>query len=358
MLARSITLEAITNGTIVENNWCDFKEQVDLESERGKQKFIDDVCALLNREGGHLIVGVKEKAGRFSAWAPNAVPDGDIDALARRIQSLVQTCVEPAPLQVQVYDLPHDHGAVVIVQVAEFRMQPYQNKLTGGFVIRTDKQNKIIPRDEIGAHFKRFEDYRADLKRMMDEERTSLAARNLMVEDGPVLTIGILPREHYTGHPALEKQRDHTYNCAPLFPYYRDEVGDLRGCPSGLEAVDSRFDKRVNCRVLVSDEWFVHATIVHPFSSEPDGRVGIFEMRTKLEVFLNELQGFLEEHGVNGPFAVSFEFSHLQRGEKTSWCFPHTDQARFAPRTLFREIQAKELAELAFQAVKRASQYG
>jgi hypothetical protein len=353
-----ITREAIEAFHVVEDGRHDFKEQVDLDTDQGKAKFVDEVVAFLNVGHGHLILGVKESKGRFAGWRPMLIAGGDFDAFANKVQSIVKSCIDPMPLNVAVHPIEHDGGVAVDVAIGEHRMQPYQNKLTGGFRIRTDKQNQIISRDEIHAHFKRFDNYRDDLARLMREEAEGLAARGIMTEDGPVLTIGILPREHYGDHPRFAPRQGQVLKPGPLFPYSGYHSDAFKGCFGGVEAKDLRMDGKVNCRLFVSDDWFVHATIIHPFSRESDGRVGIYDMKPRLVSFLEGVAELLSEEGVMGPFAVLVEFSHLQRSEKVAWAFHGDGPVRFAPRHLLEVLDPQTLAEEAFQVVLRASRYG
>lgn len=353
-----VTREAIETFQVVEDGHHDFKEQVDLDSEPGKAKFVDEVVAFLNVGHGHLIIGVKERKGRFASWHPVPIAGDDFDAFANKVQQIVKSCIDPMPLGISVHPIQREGGLAVDVAIGQHRMQPYQNKLTGGFRIRTDKQNQIIPRNEIHAHFKRFDDYRDDLARLMRAEAEALAARGLMTEDGPVLTIGILPREHYGDHPRFESRKGYVLKAGPLFPYSGFQSEVFQGCAGGVEVKDLRFDGKVNCRLLVSDDWFVHATVVHPFSKEDDGRVGIHEMKPKLVSYLEGLVELLTEEGIAGPFAVVMEFTQLQRSEKVAWVFHSDGPVRFAPRTLLETLDAATLAEEAFQVALRASRYG
>lgn len=353
-----IMREAIEAFQIVEDGRHDFKEQVDLDSDQGKAKFVDEVVAFLNVGRGHLILGVKESKGRFAGWRPVAMPNGDFDAFANKVQSIVKTCIDPTPLNVAVHPIEHEGGLAVDVAIGEHRMQPYQNKLTGGFRIRTDKQNHVIPRNDIHAHFKRFEEYRDDLARLMREEAESLSARGIMAEDGPVLTIGIVPREHYEDHPRFEPKVGYAIKSAPLFSYGNYHATDIfRGCAGGVEVKDATFCETVNCRLYLSDEWFVHATIAHPFSREPDGRVGIYDMKPRLDRYLSAIVQLLADEGIKGPFAVALEFSHLKRSEKVSWAFHVDGPVAHAPRHLIEVLDPSILTGEAFQAVLRASRY-
>ena len=81
------TIEGIRSGLVTESQRYEFKARLNLDEQRGKSNFIDDVVAFLNAGPGYLIVGVHEKKGAFGRFEPM---DGDRDALQRRITSIIQ----------------------------------------------------------------------------------------------------------------------------------------------------------------------------------------------------------------------------------------------------------------------------
>ncbi|ARO32451.1 ATPase/AAA domain-containing protein (plasmid) [Rhizobium sp. NXC14] len=71
------TIDGILSGLVVEGQGYEFKALLNLDDQRGKSNFIDDVVAFLNAGPGHLIVGVHEKRGSSRAssqWRVIAMP--------------------------------------------------------------------------------------------------------------------------------------------------------------------------------------------------------------------------------------------------------------------------------------------
>jgi hypothetical protein len=70
------TREGIEGRRIAEGTFYDFKREVDLDKKHpsggksAKERFIDDVVAFLNGEGGHLIIGVNESDGVWDSFVP------------------------------------------------------------------------------------------------------------------------------------------------------------------------------------------------------------------------------------------------------------------------------------------------
>jgi hypothetical protein len=342
--------ELIESKAIVEGPFYDFKEEIDLDSERGKARFIDDVIAFLNTGPGHLILGVKEKRGAYETYRPIRE---DPHKFSERIQSIAQSNIDPIPRGIECHPIPLNEGCLLDIRITEHRMQPYQNKITGGFYIRTDKQNAIIPRDEIYSHFKRHEDYRSDLRRLSKDTARDLQDRRIMQDDGPILTISILPREHYEDHPPFKDREGASVLLGPAFdgswPPYRP-------CGGGLEAIDASAGLALS-RFYISSDWFIQATVAHPFWLQTDGRVGFHEMKPRLTSFLKHVAQLIRTANVRGPYLVSFEFSYLKRNENVAWIF-HTDApVTYAPRVLLEQFDPEALANGAYDAIIDASRY-
>lgn len=352
-----ITAADIQEFRIVEDGSHDFKEQVDLDSDQGKVKLIDDVVAFLNVGHGNLIIGVKEERGkgRFQSWFPVPIPDDKFDDYALRITSILKSSIDPMPTNIKVHQIEREGGIAVHIEIGEHVMQPYQNKLTGGFRLRTDRNNQIIPRDQIHSHFKHFAEYKADLDKRMEIEKANLKRRGLMMEDGPVLSIGILPREHYGDHPRLTIQEGRSLM---MFPHHEQRRIELfKGCLGGSEVHGDLDNPKKICRLFVSDDWFLLATVVHPFNASGHGQVNFEIMKRHLEVYLSSIEKMLTKAGIRGPFAVSLQFSDLHRNKRVSGAFAEDGPAIYVPRKLLETFDPTTLAEDAFQTLFRASRF-
>jgi predicted HTH transcriptional regulator len=93
------TVDEIQSGLITEGQHYEFKARLNLDEQRSKSNFIDDVVAFLNAGPGHLIVGVHEKKGTFERFEPL---HDDRDVVQRRIISIIQDNIDPKPLGVRV----------------------------------------------------------------------------------------------------------------------------------------------------------------------------------------------------------------------------------------------------------------
>lgn len=143
-------IDGIQSGLVIEGQHYEFKARLNLDEPRGKSNFIDDVVAFLNAGPGYLIVGVHEKKGGFERFEPLG---GDRDAIQRRITSIIQDNIDPKPLGIRAEFLDLETGGFVLcLDLPHHRLGPYQNKITGGFYLRTGAQNTPIPRDQLTCY--------------------------------------------------------------------------------------------------------------------------------------------------------------------------------------------------------------
>jgi hypothetical protein len=347
--------ENIESGSIQEGRYYDFKRELNLADERGKISFIDDVVAFLNKGAAHIIVGVDEAKGIFKAWKPLA---GDPNKLAEQIQSVVQGNILPRPLYIDthVIALPdHGDGFALDVRIPEHNMRPYQNKITGGFKIRTDKQNAIISRDDLPSMFQSDQALVSALRARMSEESKRVEESQSLADDGPIFEIAIIPRTA-PSNPLNRRQ-----GIATLYPHHGlHETKMFRPCQGGSEALDLRTDGRSNCRLYIGDDWFVLGTVVHPFSVERGhGHLTLDRMRIWLLEFLEGILGTLNEGNVTGPYALEMSFSQLQRGDMVGRYFPgQSGVVRCNFPSIVEEITPEKLVEAAYVSIQRASRYG
>ncbi|EFG8199804.1 ATP-binding protein [Escherichia coli] len=350
------TIEGIRSGLVTESQRYEFKARLNLDEQRGKSNFIDDVVAFLNAGPGYLIVGVHEKKGAFGRFEPM---DGDRDALQRRITSIIQDNIDPRPLGAGVEFLDLDTGGFVVCLVLpEHRLRPYQNKITGGFYLRTGGQNTPIIRDQLHALFTPIEKLESDTIQLMERENAAVEARDIMQNNGATLHIAIVPQEHY------ERER------APFDPgrsvlkvmrhYHGGNHGVFNGCENGVEVRDATFPaERSISRFFISDDWLVHSYVSHRFSvREGEGRLTIHEFRDEFAHYLGDIQLTLDESGIRGPFGVQFAVKNLRRNAKLEWAFPNANVASLGRPVRVERVDDQGLVDRFYDKVRSVSFYG
>ncbi|MGQ0588348.1 MAG: AlbA family DNA-binding domain-containing protein [Sphingosinicella sp.] len=347
------TVDAIARGDFVENERLDFKRQLNLDDVTGRQRLVDDVVAFLNRGGGTILVGVDESEGRFAGFRPIA---GDRDALGRRTISILQDGIDPTPLDIRFHCLDLVDGFVLDLEISAHRNGPFQARHSGAFLIRTAAQNRPISPAELRSYFVEEKEWLDRTVALTREESDRLAGTGKMTERGPVLQFGIVPRAFFDPvHPHFS-QDAHWRSIAPSFD---DRARILfKGCEGGHEAFAVGGDGKGGSRLFVRDDWFVHAWVAWPLWVEPGEKMlSLYKFKTELlPAFLNELDQFLDEQAVAGPYAVLMELTHLQRDPKVGRFFRESEAV-----TMLRPRFVERIAGMSDQfieLVQRSTIYG
>ena len=350
------TIDSINSGLVVEGQRYEFKAQLNLDEPRGKSNFIDDVVAFLNAGSGYLIVGVLEKKGAFVRFEPM---DGDRDALQRRITSIVQDNIDPKPMGVRVEFLDLDpEGFILCLHLPDHRLRPYQNRITGGFYLRTGAQNTPIPRDRLHALFTPVEKLEADTMQLMERENAAVEARDIMQTNGATLHIAIVPQEHY------ERERspfDPGQGALKVMRHYFGEGYDVfKGCENGVEVRDATFlEGRSISRFFIGDDWLIHSYVSHPFIvREGEGRLTLHEFRDEFSRHLRDIQLILDDSDIRGPFGVLFEVKNLRRNPKLEWAFPNANATRLGRPMRVERVDDQGLVDHFYDKVRGVSVYG
>lgn len=347
------TPEGIEAKELVETGALEFKQQIDLDEPRGRSNLVDDVVAFLNAGPGHIVVGVREKGGAFERFAPMM---GDPDALTRRVLSILQDSIDPRPLRLDVRALPLERGFLLDIHIPDHGMRPYQNRLNGAFYLRTGPKNTPLTRAEVASLFVASEAYERDALRRLGEEEERLAARGIMVSDGPSLEIGILPREFYERGRRLFAPGGPRPVAAYLFHNRQGQV--FRGCNGGHEAVEIDFNNNGISRLFVGADWFVHSHADHAFSCAASGRLELPEFKERLTNHLVDLSELLGAQGLKGPFGVTLGVRNLQRSAKVAFFFPNCTAVASTRAALVESVDESELVERFYNQVLGASRYG
>lgn len=351
-----LTLEEIRSGLVTEGQQYEFKARLNLDEARGKSNFIDDVVAFLNAGAGYLIVGVREKKGDFENFEPM---DGDRDALQRRITSIIQDNIDPKPLGVRLQFLDLDTGGFVLcLDLPDHRLRPYQNKITGGFYLRTGAQNTPIPRDQLHALFTPVEKLEADTVQLMERENAAVEMRDIMQNNGATLHVAIVPQEHYERErPPFDPGRG---VLKVMRHYHAESHGVFKGCENGVEVRDATFQEgRSISRFFIGDDWFVHSYVAHPFFvRDGEGRLTIHEFREEFARHMRDIKLVLDDSNIRGPFGVLFAVKNLRRSPKLEWAFPNANTASLGRPLRVERVDERGLVDRFYDKVRGVSVYG
>lgn len=346
------TPELIADGVFVEGPSCDLKQQVDLADPRQKSNIVDDAVAFLNTRAGHVLIGVKERGGHYDGFAPL---QGDPEARANQLLSVLQDNIDPKPLRLEVRPPPVAGGFLLDVDIPEHVMRPYQNRLTGGFYVRTGAKNTPIPRDQMGAHFVALERYEQDAARRLTDVRAQLAARNAMVTGAATLDIAILPRAFYEkGRPMFQRGQ----GVLKSAPQFHSRNAYFTGCQGGHETIEIDFSQKGVSRTFIGNDWFLHGQAVYPVSTANSGRAMFPEFKDKLQSYLNDVAALLDGEGIGGPFCVLLAMSGLRADEKLGWLFETADVVELPHGAIVERVDDTSLVETFYNLVISSSRFG
>lgn len=341
---------AIEDGSVVEGPSLDFKHKVDLATERGKIKLVDDVVAMLTAGPGYLVIGVAEEKGRFRHFEP---VKGDPDAFERRLISVLLDNIAPRPIRLAMTSFEVDGGFVAVLHVPWHGRRAHQNRITGGFLTRTGAMNTPLNRDEVRASFVPEEQFARDALALIEREDARCIERKLMQEDGPTFHLAVIPEERYeTGRPVFHRGTG-ALKMAPLF---HDSTNVLQACQDGYEALELTFhDNRSVTRVFVASDWSLYVQVVYPFRND-HGRVTLLDFGKALPGYMAALTEIFRGD-LDGPFCVGMSVQNLRRNPKVGWVFPNTDSIATPPEMVDR-IDDPDMVKRFTDAIVRGSRYG
>ncbi len=346
------TPEAIAAKELVEGADLDFKREVDLDDGRQRSNLVDDVVAFLNARAGHIVIGVKDRGGAYDGFMPVS---GDIDARSRRLLQLLQDNIAPKPLGVAVTPVAVEGGYLLVVEVPEHAMRPYQNRLNGAFYIRTGSKNTPIPREEIGAHFVTMERFERDASEQLQTLRAQLAQKEGVVTDGARLDVTVLPRAHYErGRPVFDRGRGRL----KLAPLFHDRPGIFSACEGGHEVELRDFNGRVYERFFLAHDWRLHGHIVYPIKCDAGGHVLFDVFKSDLTRYLGLIAELMEGETLEAPIALHMSMTGLSNDQKLGWVFDKVDAVHLPRPALVERVDDPAVLEAFHDLVTRSTRWG
>lgn len=324
------TRDEIENRRIAEGTFYDFKREVDLDkkypggAKSAKERFVDDIVAFLNGEGGHLIIGVAESDGVWDSYVPLTA---DREKTCNRFLQVIQSTITPLPTNVDVVPIDVPGGYILDIRIPPHWRRPYQNSMSGAFYVRAGPRNRVLTVSEIREAFADLEKMEADLYRLFESFRRDLLANDHLASfdrlapsrfkyddddgKGARLLVGILPRQHYDRSRKrfqigkTSQQLTAAFNGGWHPP--------LTGCAGGFEA------QTAHERLFLATDWHVMGWVKHPFDFSRE-RPDIDGFKTNLDRYLQSLHDFLMESGVAGPYAITLAVEGLD--EIVGWSRP------------------------------------
>jgi len=196
----STHLDALITAEATEGQNLEFKSEPYGQDHDGVREFLKDVTAMANTAGGFLLIGVRDEQGVAKAVSPIVSPDSD--KLKQRLESLLQTAVEPRIFGVRMHPIIVPGGYVLAIRVPRTATPPHR--------VTAKSSNRFWLRSSAGAYEASMEDLRrlfgetGDVRnRVMNfrEERVHAVLRDkgpYRLADGDRLLVDVIPLSSQT----------------------------------------------------------------------------------------------------------------------------------------------------------------
>jgi hypothetical protein len=190
---------------VQESATLDFKRELPGLGDDGKREFLKDVCALANGDGGDLVYGIAEDAGKANSVLPITE---NADATKRRLGQILDSGIEPRVSGIVLNDVPVSGGYVLVVRVPSSFNGPhryFQNQASR-FVMRSGTHTADLTYSQLRAAFDRTATLGEAARRFRSTRleiiRDRLTWRPMM--PGPICVVHLVPLAAMAGTRSVD----------------------------------------------------------------------------------------------------------------------------------------------------------
>lgn len=270
-----------------ERRTIDFKRELPGNADKDRNELRADVTSFANASGGDLIFGVAEEAGVATA-VPGLV-EVDADAEIRRIESMIQSSVDPRVPGVESRKIDMPGGApVILVRVPKSWRGPHLVRINDTFRMfgRNSKGKYIFDATEIRSAFALSEQLPQRIRLWRDDRLATVIGGDAPVpmDEGGRLCIHLAPIASFAGHvefsaAELDKQQvqfpplgaggwNHRVNLDGIVTFTGPRSDTKRSSAycqvfrSGrVEAVSTRLITARDAQRMIASVWYEEAAI-------------------------------------------------------------------------------------------------
>lgn len=297
----------VTNGD-EERRTMDFKRDLPGNADKDKNELRADVTSFANAGGGDLIFGVDEAGG--VATAVPGLPGVDPDAEIRRIESVIQSSIDPRVpgFESRAVAIP-GKGPVIVVRVPKSWRGPHLVKINDTFRMfgRNSKGKYIFDATEIRSAFALSEQLPERIRRWRDDRLARIigGAGPVALSPGAILVIHVVPLSSFAAGQQVSVEA--IQKSSQQFPPLCEAGGDSRvnidgllkftGGRAGAPGASSY------CQVFRSGiVEGVSARVVNTYEDRP--RIPSTWLVQKVVECVKQYRGGLLASGVAPPFTV------------------------------------------------------
>jgi hypothetical protein len=193
-------IESLIEDEVTEAKHIDYKETLPGDTDREKNRFVEDVCAFANAAGGDIFFGLRDKRDKEGqkTGAPQyaGLLGLNLDQTKLRLEQIILNKVEPRISGVQFRSVEgFDGGPVLVMRIPRSYNAPHMTKHDGRFRSRTDSGNYVMDVQEIRSAFiasetlpERVRQFRAERLAKIVAEETPVPLHNV-----PKIVLHLVP---------------------------------------------------------------------------------------------------------------------------------------------------------------------
>ena len=307
-------LQVLVEAQVPEGRRLDFKLTQYGTTDSEKRELLKDVSALANTQGGHLIIGVREKEG--IATEVVGVSDIDPDAEIQRVEQIIRSGLDPPVLGIRTKAVRLPNGEnVIIIRIPRSFNPPHRVAAQGS--------NRFYVRNSAGVHEPGIEELRTlftqsasalkDARKFRDERLALISqglASRLLSENGRFI-LHIVPVAAFSGMIYLDVEDifDQRDSFPPIASMGRTSTFNLDGF------IDHRGDDRGYTQVFRNGA--LEAIVAGIADPDYDGKRWIAGEELEREIFnlLSPYINGLRTLGVPPPLILMATFDSVEDAE-------------------------------------------
>jgi hypothetical protein len=346
-------LIALKDDQVRESKTIDYKEMLPDNSDSKKKDFLANVSSFANAAGGHLIYGIKEVEGL--AVDISGCDVADIDAEIRRLDSIIQSGLDPRVMRISIHGVKLSNSRVVIIlRIPRSWSAPHMITFQdwARFYSRNSAGKYMLDVPEIRSAFLLTESTAEQIRKFRVEriERVLAGEEPVLLQDAPKLILHVVPLSAFDRVAGidLEMAEGNSGQLRPMYEYIsgwslrRNFDGLLMYSRKSSEPVVESYTQVFRSGIIES----VDAELMH----DADRMIQITLLELEVIESTKRFLAFLKESGVEPPLLVFVSVMGVKgfylRTDRTKLRGEPIDRDSLIPPEIIIENFQQEIAEV------------